>query len=365
MSLFINKKSNKALRGRRVPGLRNVKLQLIQLLSILLLLIILHTMAMVYFEGLSFFESLWLTLTTATTVGYGDLSPETTGGRLSTMTLMFAGGVSVLAQSAAVYFEFRYDRWWRILHGDWSWKMKNHIVFLNCPKDNAEPYFFRAVSQLRKSSSPMADRPVIIVSDEMDDVLSERLRELKVHHVNKAASSKEGHDNSSLAKADVIIVLSVNAYNSMSDSFNFDIVSRAREENPNALIISEAVEDENRSRLQKVGANHVVRPIRSYPELIVRTIIAPGAEQIIEELFDSCGEECIKYNVDFNCRWADLSRHLMENDIGTLLAYADQNGQVIANTHPNTQVNGKALYVIAREKNRRLDHDMEALIAKI
>jgi len=44
----------------------------------------------------------------------------------------------------------------------------------------------------------------------------------------------------------------------------------------------ECVDDENRHRLYSIGARVVLRPTRSYPEIVVRAMVAPGFEAIIE-----------------------------------------------------------------------------------
>lgn len=47
--------------------------------------------AIMYFEGMSFPDAIWWSFVTATTVGYGDLSPTTTAGRIVAALLMLVG----------------------------------------------------------------------------------------------------------------------------------------------------------------------------------------------------------------------------------------------------------------------------------
>lgn len=46
---------------------------------------------MVYFEGMNLQDAVWWSFVTATTVGYGDLSPETAVGRIIASILMLVG----------------------------------------------------------------------------------------------------------------------------------------------------------------------------------------------------------------------------------------------------------------------------------
>lgn len=49
------------------------------------------TFAMMYFEQMKFQDALWWSFVTATTVGYGDLSPATNAGRIVASLLMLVG----------------------------------------------------------------------------------------------------------------------------------------------------------------------------------------------------------------------------------------------------------------------------------
>jgi len=339
-----------------------VKQQLLRLGLILFLLLLAHTVAMRLVEGFSWGDSLWLTLTTVTTVGYGDFSANTFWGRAATVILLYAAGIAVLAQVAAMYFEFRQDRRNRILKGEWSWDMEDHIVLINSPKDGATRYFEQLITQLRRSTLPTGQKPVLIVTSHLTQGIPDSLRAMDVAHVNAPNADAQAIEHSNLRYASIIVLLCHDPLNPIWDSVNFDLASRCREVNPNAMIVSEIVSDDNRDRLIRAGANHVVRPIRSYPELLVRTLLAPGTEQVIEDLFDSEGEECVRYSVHFHGKWADLATMLIRHDIGLALAYATTQGKVISNPPPTETVDASVLFVIVREGNTRPTHEIQQLV---
>ena len=59
-----------------------------------------------FFEDHSLLDGLWWTVVTLTTVGYGDLSPATTGGRMTAVVLMVTsiGVVSFITANIAAFF---------------------------------------------------------------------------------------------------------------------------------------------------------------------------------------------------------------------------------------------------------------------
>lgn len=79
---------------------------LIYVLYISVLLILFSSTVFSVSENISFSESLWWAIVTATTVGHGDISPVTLSGRLAAMLLMFLGLalIGVLTSSLTTYF---------------------------------------------------------------------------------------------------------------------------------------------------------------------------------------------------------------------------------------------------------------------
>ncbi|MCP0887645.1 potassium channel family protein [Ligilactobacillus sp. WILCCON 0076] len=70
--------------------------------AILLISAVLYSLS----ENVSFSESLWWAIATATTVGYGDISPHTAIGKLAAVLLMFVGigFIGMLTSSITAYF---------------------------------------------------------------------------------------------------------------------------------------------------------------------------------------------------------------------------------------------------------------------
>lgn len=316
---------------------------------LLITLIAIHTLIMIFAENLSLGDAIWLTMTSVTTVGYGDLSAKTAIGRISTIILLYLGGIAILAQVASMYFEYRQEIRARILQGDWSWNMENHIVFINCPSNVGEEYFSKSISGLRNSSSKLASTPIVIVCEKMSNGISNNLRKMNVTHVAKSINQPEAFEYSNIHKAHTVIILSKDYLDSISDSINFELVDRLRNMGVKSRIIVESVNDENRARLKRIGADSVLRPIRAYPELLMRSIIAPGSEEVIETLFNSYGEECVKIEVTIEDKWLNIIEKLTKNEIAIPIAYEDLQGNIINSPKFSEVINVKSLYVIVNK----------------
>jgi voltage-gated potassium channel len=70
------------------------------------LFILFGSMAVSHFEGMSFGDAIWWAFVTATTVGYGDISPTTTEGRFVAAFLMLTGigFIGLLTGTVATFF---------------------------------------------------------------------------------------------------------------------------------------------------------------------------------------------------------------------------------------------------------------------
>jgi len=333
-------------------------------MALLLLLAAAHVLAIVVFEGLTPFQALWLTMTTITTVGYGDLVAETIAGRLSTILLVYLGGIWIAFQSAATYFEYRADRRERRRRGRWKWHMTDHILLLNVPAQDTA-YLHRLLKEFQASRRFRRKR-VQVVSTGFPEGLPDSLSEMGLVHYSGYPWDSDALRSASAADADVIAVFAESDSDVATDGRTLDIIDRLRDIGAEGRILAECVDDRNRPRFKRFGADLVVRPLRGYPEMIVRALAAPGAEQILEDLFTSRGDEVWRYDVCVSgWPWGELVSALVKEDIGVPIAFRRSiREDIIINPMPDVRIEADKIYVLVREGNARPDKDIAALLAR-
>lgn len=321
-----------------------------RLLYLLLGVAAVHTLAMLWLERMALENAIWLTLTTLTTVGYGDFSAVTTAGRLTTTVLLYVVGITVLAQLASDYIDHRLERRRRMLEGKWDWDMENHLLIINTPRHNTGRYCERLVRQIRETPS-FADLPIQLLTTNFPDGLPESLRSLGVLHRHGEADIESDLSAVDPGLARDIVVLAHDHYDRRSDSITFDITHRLMRhiDTRRTHVVVECVDDANRRRLRELGAHSVIRPIRAYPELVVRAIVAPGVETLMENLFTHHGDHSQRYDLPIEgLRWGDIATGLMQDDLGTAMAYVDGDGEVVCNPPADTRVQASGLIVLVR-----------------
>ncbi len=313
-----------------------------------------HVFAMMVFENIDFGQSVWLTLVTVSTVGYGDVSASTPEGQLATIIVILVGAIMLLPKLAGDYLEYRGNIREQKIKGKWRWNMTGHTVILNAPATNRTKYLKRLIMQFR-AAEQYSDASIQIVTSEFPDGLPASILNLKqVTHYHGRADDTESLLAANVSEAASIIVLAKREADQSSDGRTFDILHRLRELGVNGRILAECVDDDNRDRLLNAGADVVIRPMRAYPEMIVRAFVAPGSEQIIENMFSHRGDEYIRFDVDIEKpRWADVICALATKDIGTAIGYiSKENGQLICNPPQLEPFSASAVFVVAREENK-------------
>ncbi len=354
---------DRKLRGRSELSYAQMYEHLVNSVIIFMVIVTLHTIAMMIFEKLPFRDALWLTFSTITTVGYGDFSAQTNWGRLSTIVLIYIGGIALLAKIFAEYMDFRMEKRDRQIKGLWEWtEMKNHILIINTPEQHAEKYLLRLVEEI-KHTPGLANLPMQILSHHFSEGLPHAIRNESIVHFHGKAELADHLQRVNVEHAKYIVLIARDDSDAVSDSINFDILNRIKDISTTAYILCEVVDDRNRQRFKNHGADSVIRPDRTYPEILTRALEAPGTEQVLENLFTHEAEYPQRFEVVIrNMKWSLVASNIITADIGIPLAYIDEEKKVHTNPRANAQIHADALIILVSEENNVTNEQVQRAI---
>jgi len=340
--------------------LRKIK----RMAAIVLLMVVLHVVAMMGFESLTLWQTIWLTLTTITTVGYGDLSAQTVAGQISTMVLIFMAAITLVTFLIRDYVDYRLAKHESIRTGNWNWNMEQHILIINAPKYNGEQFFERLVTQIRMDED-YKKTPILLLNNEFSQGLPPQLKDLDVKHVTGSGNNEQDLRNAQAEHAKHIFVLARDEYHSDSDSITFDIADRLSRNQLAHITLVECVDDLNRERIQELGIKSILRPIRSYPEMLVRAMDAPGSEVVIEDMFTRSNDHPERYSIWLEGeRWADVVNAMVQAGVGTPMAYMNKEGEITVHPNGDEHVHAQSLIVLVKSDDMPCQQDVDDAFQK-
>lgn len=243
--------------------------------------------------------------------------------------------------------------------------MHDHIVILNTPSYSGERYLERLIKQFR-ASDHYKEIPIYLLTRQFPNGLPDFITQLdNVVHYNGNPGNPVDLETVCIAEASDIIILTKDENDESSDGRTFDILHRLNDLNVDANVLAECVEDSNRKRLENAGANIVIRPIRAYPEMIVRAFDAPGSERIIENMFNSENDEYRRYDVEISgMAWSDVVTRLITRNAGIAVAYIERDtNEMVYNPPADAKPHIQALITISKDTDVHSNNDVKALVS--
>jgi len=338
-----------------------IRARVVRLLLTLVAVCCVHAIAIAYIESIALADAFWLTLTTVTTVGYGDISAATPLGRITTVVFLYMLGISLLAQVAGEFVEYRIERRNRMITGQWRWRgMKDHLLIINVPIEDTSRYLSRFIAQIR-STPEIKDMPVQLLTPLFDGGLPNTLREIGAVHRCAQPDSIAELELCNVQSARFILLLASDSNNQASDAMTLNLLILLKELGVKIPILAEAVEDANRERFIRYGATSVLRPVRAYPEIMVRAMVAPGAEVIMEDLFSYGGVYPKRINVRIEGRWGEIANKVIQHDFGVPIGYVSCSNRVESSPATDHDVDAIALILIVSPEHEVTDADVQQL----
>ncbi len=245
-----------------------LKKKLYLVASLLLSVIVVGTAGFMLIEGWRVIDALYATVTTISTVGYGDFVPVTVAGRIFTVFLVITG-VGTMLYAVTMFAETMVESRLKIILGRGSMesrieRMKDHYII--CGYGRMGSLICR---EMAKEKAPF------VIIEKNPEVIQRIDDEGYVYCRGNATDDKTLIQAGIKRARGVVCVLS-------SDAENLYVILTAKELNSGAYILSRCEEETSEHRLIRAGADRVISPYAMGGMRMAMAILKPAMMDFIE-----------------------------------------------------------------------------------
>ena len=310
---------------------------------ILVLIFVIGTFGYHYTEGWSLLDSLYATVITLATVGYGDFHPEQTVGRIFTIILVIFG-VGTMAYTIGLVMEAMIEGRLKIVMGRGRLekkieKLAGHYIICG----------YGRIGRLicREFAAENVDFVVIDDDPEVIQKIDEK------EHIYYKGNATEDNTllGAGIRKAKGIVCVLP------TDAENLYIILTAKELNPDIYILSRAEDETSERRLTRAGANRVISPYTVGGMRMAMAVLRPAMLDFIEI---TTGRQSLELRMEelFICDASPvIGKSLEESEIRKrygliIVAIEKASGQMIFNPMASSVVEkGDKLVALGEDPN--------------
>ena len=246
-----------------VPN-KNLKIALMGLFS----LFIIGTLGFHIIEGWNLTESLYTTVITLSTVGYGDFYPETEKGKIFTIILIIFG-VGTMLYTVVLFTETMVEARFRSILGRGRLekmlkKLNDHYIICGCGRIG-----YLICKELT------AEKIDFVVVDNNPETIQKIEEEGFIYYKGDASQDKTLIAAGIKRAKGIVCALP-------TDPENLYVILTAKELNPNIYILSRSEEMESEHRLLRAGADRVMSPYTLGGMRMAMAITKPAMLDFIE-----------------------------------------------------------------------------------
>ncbi len=268
-----------------------LRLRLVQIFSLALALNLLFGLLFYLVErsaqpGLKLSDSIWWSMVTMTTVGYGDLYPQTDIGRFLIAYPCMLLGIAIIGYLLGMVAESVFDHISKKKRGLVQITKENHIIICN----------FANIDKLKRLTAELKLHPAyessffVIICDSISK-LPATLPTNEFAFVYGNPTSEAVLQKANLKAAAGVFIFASNPLNSDADAITFaiaSVVELLRQENHYSFkVVAELIHQENLTLLQKARVDGIVTPEGLTDCLLAQEFLYPGIHEIITQIISN------------------------------------------------------------------------------
>jgi voltage-gated potassium channel len=244
--------------------LRRIRISILLLLST----ISFGTISYHYIEGMTFFESLYMTLITISTVGFSEIKPLSVYGRIITIFIIITGTATLaytVGNIVRMFVEGEISKTFGRRKVEKSiFALKDHYIICGYGRIGS------LICQELRSNG------ISFIVIESDPQAIMRLEAEKILYVQMDATSEEALHRAGIMRAKGIVTAV------QSDADNVYITLSAKDIRPDIYILSRASDIRSEEKLKKAGATRVVMPYLIGGKRMAQVLIRPNVVDFVD-----------------------------------------------------------------------------------
>jgi len=288
---------------------------------IILIFVISWAMPQVDTNFKNYFESLYWSIVTVSTVGYGDIVPHTTEGKILTLFLILAGTIAVSLFTAVVTSNLIKKTIFSLKEWEKMDNLENHLIICGY-----KPQLKALIHEFLKKNKRLTIKNIVVIHNSLTPEIKIMLNELKyVKFIEGDFSEEEILKKAKANKASKAIIMAEN--NETSDSKVLATAILLKSFNHNMYIIAEIINPKFESYLEKIGCDEIILSEEYNKYLISKAIIDPGISKVIGNLIMNENFKILEKHSYENMTFKDTFDKLIEKNI-ILLGIIENYGNI-------------------------------------
>lgn len=299
--------------------------------GILFLLIFIGTVGYVVIDNYNLFDAFYMTIITIATVGYGEVAPLSSEGKMFTVFLIITS-FGTFAYAVSSITRFVVDGEFNQLYKNKKLnaaidKLSDHVIICGYGRNGRQ-----AAHVLKKH-----DRRFVVVES------NPKITETINHKFSELVLNGDSTKDETLIKAGILRAKALITTLPI-DADNLFIVLTAKHLNPNLTIISRASDDNSDTKLKIAGANNVIMPDRVGGAHMASLVMKPDVMEFIDFITAEGGDNINLEEINFDTLSESL-RHKTLKDLeirnksgANIIGFKTGMGEYIVNPSADTKI---------------------------
>lgn len=283
----------------------------------LLLIAILGNAATFYiFDGadkpeLTIWDSIWYSIISVTTIGYGDYYAVSTGARLGMFFFVVLLGLSAFSAFLGLLVDWMVNLNYKEMRGQADVMAQDHILIINFPDENRVKHIIEEM----RSDPQYRDKDVVLVTDSIDERPFD-LPEFSFVHgspLQEAVLERAGIDTAAIA-----IVLCTRADDPNSDGQVASVISVLEHLRPEIKTVAECLDDRHGILFRSARCDSIIYTNQIVNNILVQECQDAGVATLMSKLTTNTNGRNLNsshVDKDLDESYGQLAKRLVDKNI--------------------------------------------------